>query len=177
MGKSSVVAGLSKRLPFHFSVSMTTRPARPGEEDGVAYHFVDRERFESAVEAEELAEWAEYSGHLYGTPRRAIEKHLAAGEDVVLDIELLGSEQVRAAFPEAILVFIEPPGLEALEARLRGRGDTSDGDVASRLSVARWQMERARRLFDHFVVNDRLERVVNELMGILSRRRPTGDPS
>jgi len=177
VGKSSVVAGLSKRLPFHFSVSMTTRPARPGEEDGVAYHFVDRERFESAVAAEELAEWAEYSGHLYGTPRRAIEEHLAAGADVVLDIELLGSEQVRAAFPEAILVFIEPPSVEALETRLRGRGDTSDGDVASRLSVVRWQMERARRLFDHFVVNDSLDRVVDELMGILSRPLPTGDPS
>jgi len=74
-------------------------------------------------------------------------------------------------------VFIEPPSVEALETRLRGRGDTSDGDVASRLSVVRWQMERARRLFDHFVVNDSLDRVVDELMGILSRPLPTGDPS
>ena len=154
---------------------MTTRPARPVEEDGVAYHFVDRARFEAAIEAGELAEWAEYSGHLYGTPRRAIEERLAAGEDVILDIEMLGSEQVRAVFPEAILVFVEPPGMEALEARLRGRGDTSDEDVASRLSVARWQMERAREFFDHFVVNDDLERAVDELTGILSRRRPIGD--
>jgi guanylate kinase len=176
VGKSSVVAGLADRLPFHFSVSMTTRPARPGEKDGVAYHFVDRERFESAIESRELAEWAEYSGHLYGTPRRAVEEHLAAGEDVVLDIELLGAEQVRSAFPEAMLVFIEPPSMEVVEARLRGRGDTTDEEVASRLSVARWQMERARKLFDHFVINDDLERAVDELAGILSPRRSTGDP-
>ncbi len=153
---------------------MTTRPARPGEKEGVDYHFVDRARFRSAVAAQELAEWAEYSGHLYGTPRRPIEEHLGAGEDVVLDIEMLGSEQVRAAFPEAILVFVEPPSMKALEARLRGRGDTSDVEVASRLSVARWQMERARGLFDFFVVNDDLKRAVDELVGILSTRRSTG---
>jgi guanylate kinase len=168
VGKTSVVAGLAERMPFYFSVSMTTRPPRPGEVDGAAYHFVDRERFLAARAAGELIEWAEYSGHLYGTPRVPVERALAAGEDVLLDIELLGAEQVKEAFPEALLVFVEPPGLAELEARLRGRGDTDEEQIARRLAAARWQMERARDLFDHFVVNDRLEGAIAEVAGILA---------
>jgi guanylate kinase len=176
-GKTSVVAGLAARLPFHFSVSMTTRPPRPGEADGVDYHFVDGERFLAAREGGELIEWAEYSGYLYGTPRSEVEGRLAAGGDVILDIELLGAEQVKAAYPEAILVFVEPPSREALAARLRGRGDTSEEQVARRLSVARWQMERARRLFDYFVVNDDLKRAIDEVVGILTVPAPPEGPS
>lgn len=171
------MAGLAERLPFHFSVSMTTRPARPGEADGVDYWFVDRERFERAREGGELVEWAEYSGYLYGTPYASIEQPLERGDDVLLDIEMLGSEQVRAAFPEAVMVFVEPPSMEVLEERLWGRGDTSDADVAKRLGVARWQMERAREIFDHFVVNDDLARAVDEVVGILAAPRPPVDPS
>jgi guanylate kinase len=177
VGKSSVVSGLAERLPFHFSVSMTTRPARPGEVDGVAYWFVDRDRFERARAGGELVEWAEYSGYLYGTPFASIEEPLARGEDVLLDIEMVGSEQVRAAFPEAVMVFVDPPGMDVLEERLRGRGDTTDVDMAKRLGVAKWQMERAREIFDHFVVNDDLARVVDEVVGILSLPRPPLDPS
>lgn len=176
VGKTSVVAGLAGRMPFHFSVSMTTRPARPGEADGLAYHFVDRERFLAARDAGELIEWAEYSGHLYGTPRAPVERARAAGEDVLLDIELLGAEQVKAAFPEAVMVFVEPPSLEVLEARLRGRGDTGEEQISRRLQAARWQMERARGLFDHFVVNDRLERAITEVAGILTPPGPPGSP-
>ena len=119
---------------------MTTRPPRPGEVDGVDYFFVDRDRFLAARDAGELLEWAEYSGHLYGTPRAQVEGPLAAGEDVLLDIELRGAEQVKAAFPEAVLVFVAPPSLEVLAARLRGRGDTGDEQVARRLAVAREQI-------------------------------------
>ena len=175
-GKTSVVAGLAERMPFYFSVSMTTRPARPGEADGTAYHFVDRERFLAARDEGELIEWAEYSGHLYGTPRAPVERALAAGEDVLLDIELLGAEQVKAAFPEAVLVFLEPPGLAVLEERLRARGDTDEGQIARRLAAARWQMERARGIFDHFVVNDRLGRAIDEVAGILLSPGPPGSP-
>jgi len=166
------VAGLAQRLPFHFSVSMTTRPPRPGEAEGVDYFFVDRERFQGAVAGGELIEWAEYSGYLYGTPRSQVEGYLAAGQDVLLDIELLGAEQVRAAFPEAVLVFIEPPSLAVLESRLRARGDTEDEQVARRLAAARWQMARARGLFAHFVVNDQLERAIAEVAGILAFPAP-----
>ena len=176
VGKTSVVAGLAERMPFYFSASMTTRPARPGEADGVAYHFVDRERFLAARDAGELIEWAEYSGRLYGTPRAPVEQALAAGKDVLLDIEVLGAEQVKEAFPEAVMVFIEPPSLEVLEARLRGRGDTDEGQIARRLATARWQMGRARGLFDHFVVNDSLARAIDEVAGILASPGPPGSP-
>jgi guanylate kinase len=176
VGKSSVVAGLLEALPLHFSVSATTRPPRRGEIDGVAYHFVDRPVFEKAVAEGDLIEWAEYSGHLYGTPRRYVEEHLAAGDDVALDIELRGAEQVRRAFPDAILIFIDPPDCGALEERLRRRGDTSDEQVRQRLAVARRQMEEARGLFDHFVVNDDLKRAVTEVAGILAAPRPSAGP-
>ncbi len=176
-GKSSVVAGLAERLPFHFSVSMTTRPPRPGEVDGADYFFVARDRFVAARDAGELLEWAEYSGHLYGTPRSQVEGPLAAGRDVLLDIELLGAQQVKAAFPEALLVFIVPPSLEVLEARLRGRRDTGDEQVARRLAVARGQMAEARSWFDHIVVNDDLRRAIDEVAGILMVPAPPGSPS
>ena len=176
-GKSSVVAGLAERLPFHFSVSMTTRPPRPGEVDGTDYLFVSRAGFLTARDAGELLEWAEYSGHLYGTPRLDLERHLAAGKDVLLDIELLGAAQVKAAYPEALLVFIAPPSLEVLEARLRGRGDTDEDQVARRLAVAREQMEEARASFDHIVLNDRLERAIAEVAGILISPAPPGSTS
>jgi guanylate kinase len=176
VGKTSVVAGLAERMPFYFSVSMTTRPARLGEVDGVDYHFVDRARFLAARDRGELLEWAEYSDHLYGTPRAPVERALAAGEDVLLDIEVLGAEQVKEAFPEAVLVFLEPPSLAALEARLRGRGDTDEEQIARRLALARWQMDRAHELFDHFVVNDHLARAIGEVAGILTAPGTPGSP-
>jgi guanylate kinase len=176
VGKSSVVAGLAEELPLQFSVSATTRPPRRGEVDGVAYHFVDRLAFEKAVADGELVEWAEYSGHLYGTPRRFVEDHLAAGDDVVLDIEVRGAEQVREAFPDAVLIFLDPPGEGVLEERLRRRGDTSDAQVRKRLAVAGQQMRKARGLFDHFVVNDDLKQAVAEVAGILTAPRPSAGP-
>jgi guanylate kinase len=176
-GKSSVVAGLAERLPFHFSVSMTTRPPRPGEIEGADYFFVSRARFLAARDAGELLEWAEYSGHLYGTPCSQVERPLAAGEDVLLDIELLGARRVKAAFPEALLVFVAPPNLEVLEGRLRGRGDTGDEQVARRLAVAAGQIADARSWFDHIVVNDELARAIDEVAGILTAPAPPGSPS
>lgn len=175
-GKTSVVEGLSRRLPFDFSVSMTTRPPRPDEVEGVDYVFVGSDEFAGAVAAGELVEWAEYSGHLYGTRRDAIEGPLAEGRDVLLDIEIHGAEQVRRAFPEAVMIYILPPGLDVLEARLRGRGDTSGQDVEERLAVAAWQIERAGGLFDHFVVNDDLDAAIDEVAGILSAPLPPESP-
>ena len=176
-GKTSVVEGLTQRHDFHFSVSMTTRPARPDEIDGVDYHFVDRATFEAAVANGEMVEWAEYSGHLYGTPTEGIEIPLDNGEDVLLDIEILGARQVKDAFPEALMVYVLPPSLSALEERLRRRGDTSAGAMEKRLAVAEWQIEQAKRLFDHFVVNDDLASVIDEVTGILSAPQPPQAPS
>ena len=177
-GKSSVVAGLAERLPFHFSVSMTTRPPRPGEVDGADYFFVDRDRFLAARAAGELLEWAEYSGHLYGTPRAQVEGPLAAGEDVLLDIELLGAEQVKAAFPEA-RAGVHRPAQPARCWRPGCGGGATPG--TSRWPAAwRWPGSRstqARAWFDHIVVNDDLERAIDEVAGILTAPAPPGSPS
>lgn len=176
-GKSTVVEGLAKLLPFHFSVSMTTRSARPGEEEGVDYRFVDRERFQEAVAAGELVEWAEYGGKLYGTPKEEVTGPRRRGQDVLLDIELVGARNVKAAYPEAIMIFIAPPDLAELERRLRSRGDTSDADIVRRLEVARQQMAEAPGLFEHLVVNDELDAAVRQVAGILGVVPDPGGPS
>lgn len=147
---------------------MTTREPRPGEIDGVDYRFVSPEEFAAAREAGELVEWAEYGGHLYGTPAAALEEGRAAGEDVLLDIEIVGSRNVKDLFPDAVMIFIAPPDLPELERRLRSRGDTSDDEVAARLAVAAEQIEAAESLFDHFVVNDDLSAAIDQVTDILT---------
>lgn len=147
---------------------MTTRSPRPSEVDGEDYFFVTRPRFEEAIANGRLLEWAEYGGHLYGTPRDPIVAHLDAGENVLLDIENDGAGQVKAAYPEAILIFIVPPSLEELERRLRDRGDTDDDSIRRRLAVAESQIADAEVNFDHLVVNDEIEAAVSRVTGILS---------
>lgn len=165
-----MVDALARRLPFHFAVSITTRQPRPSEVDGVHYRFVDEETFRELEARGELLEWAEYGGNLYGTPRDEVYRHLAAGNDVLLDIEVHGSRQVKATYPDAIMIFIAPPGIEELERRLQGRGDTDAEAVMRRLGVARHQMEEAPEVFDHLVVNDEVERAADEIAAILASR-------
>ncbi len=176
MGKSSVIEGLAALLPFHFSVSMTTRSARPGEVEGVDYRFVDRGEFLRAVAAGELVEWAEYGGNLYGTPQSEVMGPRQRGEDVLLDIEMVGARNVKAVHPDAIMIFVAPPSMEELERRLRSRGDTSAADISRRLGVARAQMEEAPGLFEHQVVNDDLETAVRQVAGILEVIPDPGGP-
>ncbi|MBT8211519.1 MAG: guanylate kinase [Acidimicrobiia bacterium] len=168
VGKTSVVNGLASRHAFRFSVSTTTRAPRPGETDGIEYHFVDRVEFERRIAADELLEWAEYGTNLYGTPRSWVEERLRNGDDIVLDIENRGAAQIRSSFPDAVLVFVAPPSLEALEQRLRDRGDTSEEDVQRRLSVAAEQIEEAATLYDHIVVNDNLSDAIGAVVDILA---------
>ncbi len=168
VGKSSVVAALAQRMPFHFSVSWTTRNRRPGEVDGVDYVFVSRGAFEEGIAAGNFLEWAEYSGHLYGTPRAAVLAHLDKGEHVLLDIENDGAGQVKRSYPQARLVFILPPSRDELERRLRSRGDTSDTDIARRLAVADTQIAEAEQNFDHLVVNRDIDTVADEIVSILA---------
>jgi len=175
-GKSSVIEGLAARMPFHFSVSMTTRAARPGEVPDVDYHFVDRSRFEAAIAAGELAEWAEYGGNLYGTPKAELDRR-DRGDDVLADIEMVGARAIKEAYPEAIMVFIAPPSLAELERRLRSRGDTGDEDVRRRLGVAEAQMQEAQVLFDHVVVNDDLVTAIDRVADILLDVPQRPDPS
>jgi guanylate kinase len=163
-----VVGALRKRRPLYFSVSATTRDPRPGETHGVHYWFLQSDEFAALLNTGDLLEWAEYNGRQYGTLRKPVMDHLSSGEDVLLEIEVQGARQVRATHPEAVMFFIVPPGLDELEGRLRRRGDTSESDIRRRLEIAQREMEEAEVLFDHVVVNDFLERAIEEadrLMG------------
>ncbi len=167
VGKSTILAALAERWPFFFSVSVTTREPRPGERDGSDYHFVDGDRFQRMIDADELLEWAEYSGRRYGTPRRPVVEHLAESENVLLDVEVNGAMQVKRSFPRATTIFLAPPSLAELERRLRQRGDTDPHDMRRRLDIARWQLGVAEGFFDHVVVNDEVDRAVTEILRIL----------
>ena len=154
VGKTTAVTGVRAANPeMYFSVSATTRPMRPTDQEGVTYLFKSREEFESLVEEGFFYEHAEYAGNLYGTPKTPVEEHLAAGEDVILDIEVQGGLQVKAQTPEAILVFLVAPSWEELENRLRSRGDTTDADIQKRLKQARWEYTQADQ-YDYLVVSE-----------------------
>jgi guanylate kinase len=167
VGKGTLIRTLRERLPeLELSVSATTRAPRPGERDGVDYHFLGDADFQRRVDAGEFVEHATYSGRRYGTLRSELERHIAAGHPVVLEIEVQGARQVRRTMPEALQVFIAPPSLEALRTRLVGRGTDDDEQVAARLRVAEEELA-AQHEFGHVVVNDRLEEAVDELVGIV----------
>jgi guanylate kinase len=167
VGKGTLIRGLLERVPeLELSVSATTRAPRPGEEDGVDYHFLTPERFEQRVGAGEFVEHASYSGNRYGTLRSELERRLAAGAGVVLEIEVQGARQVRASMPDAVAVFIAPPPGGALRARLVGRGTDSPEQVDERLRTAERELE-AQPEFAHVVVNDRLEQATDELVEIV----------
>jgi guanylate kinase len=155
-------------MQFHFSVSWTTRSRRPGEQDGVDYVFVDQATFQERIAAGGFLEWAEYSGHFYGTPRDQVLAYLDRGEHVLLDIENDGAGQVKRAYADAVLVFILPPSPGELERRLRGRGDTSEEDIQNRLAVAQSQIADAGRNFDHLVTNSEVGAVADEIVSILA---------
>lgn len=162
-----MVRGLKAVRDFGFSVSATTRAPRPGEREGVHYRFVDLDEFARLRDAGELLEWAEYGGNWYGTPGDAVEDALTVGTDIVLDIENQGALQVKAAYPEAILIFILPPDRRTLEARLRGRADTDEETIRRRLAVADDQIAEARRTYDWLVTNDDVDSAVARIARIL----------
>lgn len=168
-GKSTIVQRVRERLPLAYSVSATTRPPRPGEADGAHYHFVDEDEFDRMIDEGELLEWARYGGHRYGTPRGPVLDQLDAGRDVLLEIEVKGAHQIRESHPSAFMIFVMPPDRATLEERLRRRGDTGDTDIATRLRIALEEMAQARALFDRLVVNDDLEKAVDEVVGLLRR--------
>jgi len=167
VGKGTLIRGLLERVPgLELSVSATTRAPRPGERDGVDYHFLNAGEFERRVAAGDFVEHAHYSGHRYGTLRSELERRVQEAAGVVLEIEVQGARQIRAAMPEAVQVFIAPPSVEALRARLVGRGTDAPADVEARLATALEELE-AEAEFPHVVVNDRLEQATEELAGIV----------
>lgn len=170
VGKSTVASRLTQRLPaLWVSVSATTRAPRPGESDGVHYYFVDTERFNAMVNAGEFLEHATFAGHQYGTPRTPVEEHRAAGRSVLLEIDLQGAQQVRAAAADAYLVFLAPPSWEVLVERLTGRGTEAPEVIAARLEQARIELAQADA-FDEVLVNADLEAVVDRLVALASQR-------
>ena len=167
VGKGTVVAQMRALRPdLWVSVSATTRTPRPGESDGVQYHFWSAERFQAEIERGGFLEWAEFGGNRYGTPRDPVVDRLARGESVLLEIELQGARQVRAAMPEAFMVFLTPPSFAVLEERLRGRGTEDETAVARRLEHAREELAAAIE-FDVVVVNDDVSRAARELLDFL----------
>ncbi|QDQ99204.1 guanylate kinase [Tomitella fengzijianii] len=169
VGKSTVVRELRRRVPeLVFSVSATTRAPRPGEVDGVDYHFVGDDGFQRMIDGDELLEWAEIHGGLQrsGTPAAPIREALADGRPVLLEIDLAGVRQVRESSPDARFVFLAPPSWEDLVSRLTGRGTEDPSVVARRLETARTELA-AQDEFDHVVVNDSVDRAVEELVSLL----------
>jgi guanylate kinase len=167
VGKGTLIRSLLQQVTdLEVSVSATTRPPRPGEADGVDYHFLSDEQFDRRLAEGDFVEHAAYAGHRYGTLRSELEARVAAGKPVVLEIELQGARQVRESLPEAMTIFVAPPSVDALKARLTGRGTNSPRDVDARLRTAREEME-AQAEFAHVVVNDRLERAVAELVDVV----------
>lgn len=167
VGKTTVVREIRRRYPqVWVSVSATTRHPRPGEVDGVHYHFVSDAEFDRLVAADELLEWASFAGHRYGTPRQPVRDHLAAGVPVLLEIEISGARQVRSRMPHARLVFLAPPSWEELERRLAGRGTEPAAVRSARLELARAEMA-ARDEFDVTIVNSSVEDVCRQLLPLL----------
>ena len=170
-GKSTVVRALmEKRENLRFSVSATTRKPRKGETDGVDYFFVSREEFERMIAAEAFLEHAEYVGNCYGTPRAPVEQRLKEGFDVYLDIDVQGAMQVKAIRPETLMIFLMPPSMEELERRLVSRGTNTSEEIRDRLAAA--EREGALRdHLDHGVVNDVVERAVDEISDLIDAEK------
>ncbi len=167
VGKSTVVKALRHQHPeIWLSVSATTRRPRPGETHGVDYLFVDHGQFADLVQRGELLEYAEFAGHFYGTPRRPVEARLAGGTPVLLEIELHGARQVRAAMPDALLVFLAPPTWDELVRRLVGRGTEPAEVIARRLETARVELA-AESEFDGTVVNSSVQEAVEHLVALM----------
>ena len=167
VGKSTVLKELFQdRDDLYFSVSATTRPPRPGEINGVHYHFTDVDEFRKMISEDAFLEYAEYVGNFYGTPKMYVDDAMARGKDVILDIERQGAVQVCAKRPEVVRIFIAPPSWKELERRLTARGTDTPEKVQKRLIRAQVELEKAGD-YDYFVINDTVENAVSELRAIL----------
>jgi len=171
-GKTSICNALLERLPNAvWSVSATTRSKRGDETDGDCYEFVDRDEFERRAAAGEFLEKAEYIGEWYGTPRKPVEDALAKGQYVVMEIDVQGGIQVAAQMPDSVRIFVLPPDMESLRARLEGRRTESDQQLAKRLAKADGEIAVARDsgCYEHFVINDALESTIEEVISIIRK--------
>ena len=168
VGKSTVLSALlEKRSNVYFSVSATTRDPRPGELDGIHYHFMDVDSFRKWIAMDQFLEYAEYVGNFYGTPKRFVDEAMEQGEDVILDIEVQGAIQVTSKRPDTVRIFIAPPSWSELERRLTERGTDSKDKIQKRLLRAKVEFQTAHT-YDYFVINDTVENAVKELDAIMT---------
>ncbi len=172
VGKSTIVKRLVADLNATMSVSSTTRPRSDQEEHGVEYYFISGDEFRGMIDAGAFLEWAEYLGNCYGTSKRAVEDALSAGKDIILEIEVEGGKQVAKQFPDAIMVYLLPPEDGALRRRLEGRSREGRDQIDRRLANAKCEIEQAREadVYDHWVVNDSVDRAVVEIIEIVKPR-------
>ena len=169
VGKGTVVAAVRRLFPHVWvSVSCTTRQPRPGEVDGVQYHFVSEAQFDELIATDRLLEHASFAGNRYGTPRLPVEQHLTAGQPALLEIELQGARQIRQRMPDAQFVFLAPPSMEELKARLSSRGTEELAVIQSRLNRADAELLAAEAEFDVVVINDNVQRAAAEVVALLS---------
>lgn len=167
-GKGTLVKRLLEEVPNAWvSVSATTRTPRKGEENGKDYIFLSRDEFEQGIQDDDFLEWAEYDSNLYGTPRSSVLEHMESGDEVILEIEVQGASAVKKSMPECVMVFVEPPSLEVLEARLRGRGTNSEESIQARMETAKLELSRKLE-YDCVLVNDDLDTAVAELTDYVS---------
>jgi guanylate kinase len=172
-GKTTLVRLLLDSEPeVHLSISYTTRSPRPGEENGCEYHFVDVATFRVMMARGDFLEWAEVHGNFYGTSKKWIAEQLAEGSDVLFEIDWQGAQQVREAFPEALGIFILPPSMEELTRRLTGRGTDSLDVIERRLAAAQAEMRHVVE-FDYVIINDSLERALEDLRAVVRASRLT----
>lgn len=170
-GKTTLCRALRRRMPdLGYSVSFTTRPPRPGEQDGVDYHFINVDEFEKGIAAKRWAEWAVVHGNLYGTSAAYLQRALADGQDILLDIDTEGTRQLLAHFPDSLTIFIEPPSMKVLARRLAGRGTDDPETVARRLRDAEKEMAQ-RDMYRYRIVNGRLEATVEALTALVAEER------
>ena len=168
VGKGTVVARLLASDPtLYFSVSATTRAPRPGEVDGVHYHFLTMEKFEKWIEEDQFLEHAQFVGNRYGTPQLYVDKAMDQGQDVLLDIEIQGADQVKKKRPETVRIYVAPPSWAELERRLIGRGTEDMDKVRSRLERGKVEFAAAKD-FDYFVINDTVDHAVDEIRAIMA---------
>jgi len=170
-GKSTLCRALLEHFPdLNYSISYTSRKPRGAEQNGIDYHFVSEAEFKRGIESGRWAEWAQVHGNFYGTSAADLQRQLAAGGDVLLDIDVQGARQIRNRFPKSVTIFIKPPSLEVLEERLRERGADSEAEIRRRLQNAQEEMRACQR-YRHTVINDRLPEAVSELVRLVAAYR------
>ncbi|AZR72975.1 guanylate kinase [Anoxybacter fermentans] len=171
VGKGTVRAALLKEYSdINYSVSATTRAKREGEVHGREYFFVSVEEFQEMIKNDELLEWAKYCGNYYGTPRKYVEEKLKAGEDIILEIEIQGAEQIRKKFPDGVFIFLAPPSLNELRLRIQKRGTEDETKISERLETAKIEMEKMYN-YDYVIINDVVENAVEKLKSIIIAER------